>query len=156
VGGSGDSSPPRTPGHPHTFDHQTSRYLAYRTGFSARCTERQQLGKPLVSFQIGQDKLVNMLVELCSMQLYRLRLGRLIEEGKLIDTIAALAKMNNTRKGPLGDPRGTRSARWQRDPAGLPRDATRGRHRSHPHYEATETIQTLIVGRDITRVSAFA
>jgi hypothetical protein len=32
------------------------------------------------------------------MQLYCLRLGRLIEEGKLTDTIAAIAKMNNTRK----------------------------------------------------------
>jgi hypothetical protein len=39
-----------------------------------------------------------MLAEVCSMQLYCLRLGRLIEEGRLTDTIAALAKMDNTRK----------------------------------------------------------
>ena len=64
----------------------------------AYCQQRQQFGKPLVSFQIVQDKLVKMLAEVCSMQLYCLRLGRLIEEGKLTDTIAALAKMNNTRK----------------------------------------------------------
>jgi glutaryl-CoA dehydrogenase len=51
-----------------------------------------------VSFQIVQDRLVKMLAEICSMQLYCLRLGRLIEEGKLTDTIAAIAKMNNTRK----------------------------------------------------------
>ena len=57
-----------------------------------------QFGKPLVSFQIVQDRLVKMLAEVCSMQLYCLRLGRLIEEGRLTDTIAALAKMNNTRK----------------------------------------------------------
>jgi glutaryl-CoA dehydrogenase len=62
------------------------------------CAERTQFGKPLVSFQIVQDKLVKMLAEVCSMQLYCLRLGRLIEEGSLTDTIAAIAKMNNTRK----------------------------------------------------------
>ncbi len=64
----------------------------------AYCRQRQQFGKPLVSFQIVQDKLVKMLAEVCSMQLYCLRLGRLIEEGRLTDTIAAIAKMNNTRK----------------------------------------------------------
>jgi glutaryl-CoA dehydrogenase len=36
-------------------------------------------GKPLVSFQIVQDRLVKMLAEVCSMQLYCLRLVRLIE-----------------------------------------------------------------------------
>jgi alkylation response protein AidB-like acyl-CoA dehydrogenase len=44
-----------------------------------------------------QDRLVKMLA-VCSMQLYCLRLGRLMEEGQLTDTIAAIAKMNNTRK----------------------------------------------------------
>jgi len=41
-----------------------------------------------------------MLAEVCAMQLYCLRLGRLIEEGMLTltGTIAAIAKMNNTRK----------------------------------------------------------
>jgi glutaryl-CoA dehydrogenase len=63
---------------------------------SQYCAERTQFGKPLVSFQIVQDKLVKMLAEVCSMQLYCLRLGRLIEEGRLTDTIAAIAKMNNT------------------------------------------------------------
>ena len=56
------------------------------------CGERTQFGKPLVSFQIVQEKLVKMLAEVCSMQLYCLRLGRLIEEGKLTDTIAALRR----------------------------------------------------------------
>jgi glutaryl-CoA dehydrogenase len=41
--------------------------------------QRQQFGKPLVSFQIVQDRLVKMLAEVCSMQLYCLRLGRLTE-----------------------------------------------------------------------------
>jgi len=34
-----------------------------------------------------------MLAEVTAMQLYCLRLGRLMEEGHLTDTIAALAKM---------------------------------------------------------------
>ena len=62
------------------------------------CTERTQFGKPLVSFQIVQDKLVKMLADVCSMQLYCLQLGRLMEQGQLTDTIAAIAKMNNTRR----------------------------------------------------------
>jgi glutaryl-CoA dehydrogenase len=120
------------------------------------CAERTQFGKPLNSFQIVQDKLVKMLAEVCSMQLYCLRLGRLIEEGNLSDTIAAIAKMNNTRKA--------------REVAATARDLLGGngilldfhvmRHMADIEalhtYEGTETIQTLIVGRDITGVGAFA
>jgi glutaryl-CoA dehydrogenase len=120
------------------------------------CAERTQFGKPLVSFQIVQDKLVKMLAEVCSMQLYCLRLGRLIEEGRLTDTIAALAKMNNTRRA--------------REVIAVARDLLGGngvlldfhvmRHMADIEalhtYEGTETIQTLIVGRDITGVGAFA
>jgi glutaryl-CoA dehydrogenase len=120
------------------------------------CAERTQFGKPLVSFQIVQDKLVKMLAEVCSMQLYCLRLGRLIEEGRLTDTVAAIAKMNNTRKA--------------REVIAVARDLLGGngilldfhvmRHmadiESLHTYEGTETIQTLIVGRDVTGVGAFA
>jgi len=120
------------------------------------CTERQQFGKPLVSFQIVQDKLVKMLAEVCSMQLYCLRLGRLIEEGKLTDTIAALAKMNNTRKARQV----ILEARDLLGGNGILLDFHVMRHMADIEaihtYEGTETIQTLIVGRDITGVSAFA
>jgi glutaryl-CoA dehydrogenase len=119
------------------------------------CSERTQFGKPLVSFQIVQDKLVKMLAEVCSMQLYCLRLGRLIEEGSFTDTIAAIAKMNNTRKA--------------REVIAEARDLLGGngillefhvmRHMADIEalhtYEGTETIQTLLVGRDITGVGAF-
>jgi len=109
-----------------------------------------------VSFQIVQDKLVKMLAEICSMQLYCLRLGRLIEEGKLTDTIAAIAKMNNTRKA--------RQVIWAaRDLLGgngILLDFHVIRHmadiESIHTFEGTATIQTLIVGRDITGASAFA
>lgn len=60
--------------------------------------QRKQFGKPLVSFQMVQDQLVKMLAEVTAMQLYCMRVSRLDEQGKLTDTIAALAKMNNTLK----------------------------------------------------------
>ena len=121
----------------------------------AYCKQRQQFGKPLVSFQIVQEKLVNMLAEICSMQLYCLRLGRLIEEGRLTDTIAAIAKMNNTRKARQV----IAEARHLLGGNGILLDHHVMRHMADIEalhtYECTETIQTLIVGRDITGVGAF-
>jgi glutaryl-CoA dehydrogenase len=131
--------------------HATAAYEAA----VAYCRQRQQFGKPLVSFQIVQDKLVKMLAEVCSMQLYCLRLGRLIEEGKLTDTIAAIAKMNNTRKARQV----ISEARDLLGGNGILLDFHVIRHMADIEaihtYEGTETIQTLIVGRDITGASAF-
>jgi len=121
----------------------------------AYCQQRQQFGKPLSSFQIVQDRLVKMLAEVCSMQLYCLRLGRLIEEGSLTDTIAAIAKMNNTRKARQV----IFEARDLLGGNGILLDFHVMRHMADIEaihtYEGTETIQTLIVGRDITGASAF-
>jgi glutaryl-CoA dehydrogenase len=119
------------------------------------CSQRHQFGKPLVSFQLVQDKLVKMLAEVSSMQLYCLRLGRLIEEGRLTDTIAALAKMNNTRRARqvIADARDLLGGN------GILLDHHVMRHMADMEaiytYEGTETIQTLIVGKDITGVGAF-
>jgi glutaryl-CoA dehydrogenase len=120
------------------------------------CAERTKLGKPPVSFQIVQDKLVKMLAEVCSMQLYCLRLGWLIEEGSLTDTIAAIAQVNNTRKARevVADARDLLGGN------GILLDFHVIRHMADLEalhtYEGAETIQTLIVGRDITGVGAFA
>jgi glutaryl-CoA dehydrogenase len=118
--------------------------------------ERVQFGKPLVSFQIVQERLVKMLAEICGMQLYCLRLGRLIEEGRFSDTIAALAKMNNTSKARQV----IMDARDLLGGNGILLDFHVMRHLADMEaihtYEGTETIQTLIVGRDITGVGAFA
>jgi len=60
--------------------------------------QREQFGKSLAGFQIIQNRLARMLAEVTSMQLYCFRIARLAEAGHAIDTIAGLAKMNNTRK----------------------------------------------------------
>ena len=117
--------------------------------------QRTQFGKPLCSFQIVQDRLVKMLAEVTGMQLYCMQLARLEETGRLSDTIAGLAKLNNTRKA--------------RQVIAEARDLLGGngvllenhviRHMGDIEvihtYEGTETMQTLIVGRDITGVGAF-
>jgi glutaryl-CoA dehydrogenase len=127
---------------------------AYDTALSY-AKQRHQFGKALVSFQIVQERLVKMLAELTGMQLYCMQIGRLAEAGRLSPTVAGLAKMNNTRK-----------ARWIISEA---RDLLGGngillenhvmRHMADIEaihtFEGTETMQTLIVGRDITGVSAF-
>ena len=117
--------------------------------------QRKQFGRPLCSFQIVQDRLVKMLAEVTGMQLYCMQLARLEEAGRLSDTIAGLAKLNNTRKA--------------RQVIAEARDLLGGngvllenhviRHMGDIEvihtYEGTETMQTLIVGRDITGVGAF-
>ena len=132
--------------------HAVAAYDAARS----YCGQREQFGKPLVSFQIVQERLVRMLAEICGMQLYCLRLGRLIEEGRFSDTIAALAKMNNTSKSRQV----ILSARDLLGGNGILLDFHVMRHLADMEavhtYEGTETIQTLIVGRDITGVGAFA
>jgi glutaryl-CoA dehydrogenase len=120
------------------------------------CRDRRQFGKPLVSFQIVQERLVRMLAEVTSMQLFCLRVARLGEQHQLRDTIAGLAKMNNTTRA--------------RQVIAEARDLLGGngillenhviRHMADIEalhtFEGTETMQTLIVGRDITGVGAFA
>jgi glutaryl-CoA dehydrogenase len=127
---------------------------AYEAALSY-ANQRSQFGKPLASYQLVQDQLVKMLAEVTAMQLYCLRVSRLEEQGKLTDTIAALAKMNNTLKARqvIADARDLLGGN------GILLDFHVMRHladiESIYTYEGTEHIQTLIVGRDITGISAF-
>jgi glutaryl-CoA dehydrogenase len=118
--------------------------------------ERTQFGKPLCGFQIIQERLVRMLAEITSMQLYCMQLARLEESGQLTDTIAGLAKFNNTRKARevIAD------ARDMLGGNGVLLENHVIRHMGDIEvihtYEGTATMQALIVGRDITGVGAFA
>jgi glutaryl-CoA dehydrogenase len=116
---------------------------------------REQFGRPLCSFQIVQDRLVRMLAEVTAMQLYCLQIGRLAERGQLSDTIAGLAKLNNTRKARQV----CAEARDMLGGNGILLDNHVIRHMADIEaihtYEGTETMQTLIVGRDITGIGAF-
>jgi glutaryl-CoA dehydrogenase len=117
--------------------------------------QRKQFGKPLASFQIIQDKLVHMLAEVTSMQLYCMQLARLEECGRLSDTIAGLAKLHNTGKAR----KVIAEARDMLGGNGVLLENHVIRHMGDIEvihtYEGTETIQTLIVGRDITGIGAF-
>ena len=116
---------------------------------------RKQFGSELVRFQLVQERLVHMLADVTAMQLYCLRLGRLMEAGGLSDAIAALAKLNNTVKARQV----TAEARNLLGGNGLLLEYHVIRHMSDIEaiytYEGTEAIQTLLVGRDITGVGAF-
>ena len=118
--------------------------------------ERRQFGKPLASFQIVQQRLVIMLADLTAMQLYCLQLGRLAEAGKLTPTVAGLAKMHNTRKARAI----VAEARDLLGGNGILLENQVIRHMADLEaihtFEGTETIQTLIVGRDITGFGAFS
>jgi glutaryl-CoA dehydrogenase len=117
---------------------------------------RTQFGKPIAKFQMIQSMLVEMLGNVTAMQLYCIRLGRLIDEGKAEETMAALTKYYCSVKA--------------RDVCRLARDILGGngitldfhviRHLCDMEalvtYEGTAEVQSLIVGRHITGQSAFA
>ena len=116
---------------------------------------RKQFGKPLAAFQIVQQRLVHMLADLTSMQLYCIQLGRLADAGRLSPTVAGLAKMHNTRTARkiLSDARDLLGGN------GILLEHHVVRHWADIEaihtFEGTETMQTLIVGRDITGIGAF-
>ncbi len=117
--------------------------------------ERTQFGRPLASFQIVQQRLVRMLADLTGMQLYCMQIGRLADVGKLSPTIAGLAKMNNTStaRSILSEARDLLGGN------GILLEHHVVRHWADIEaihtFEGTETVQTLIVGRDVTGISAF-
>jgi glutaryl-CoA dehydrogenase len=117
--------------------------------------QREQFGKPLKGFQLIQDRLVRMLSEVTAMQLYCMQVARLEDHGRLTPTIAGLAKLHNTRKAR----KVIAEARDMMGGNGLLLENHVIRHMGDIEvihtYEGTETMQSLIVGRDITGVAAF-
>lgn len=117
--------------------------------------QREQFGHKLAEFQVIQHKLANLLADLTAMQLYCWRLGQLAEDDELEETMASLAKMHNTTKAREI----IATARDMMGGNGILLDFHVIRHfldiEAIHTYEGTETIQALLVGRDLTGESAF-
>lgn len=117
--------------------------------------ERVQYGKPIAGFQMTQEKLVDMLVEISKMQLLALRLGRLKDEGNCRYQQISLAKRNNVGEAL----KIARSARSILGAYGISLEYGIMRHMCNLEsvytYEGTHEIHTLILGRDITGSGAF-
>ena len=118
--------------------------------------QRVQFGRPIGGFQLVQRKLVWMLTEITKAQLLCLQLGRLKDQGVVRAQQISMAKMNNVA-------RALETARLARDilgAAGIVDEHPIIRHLLNLEtvntYEGTEDIHTLIVGRDITGLDAFA
>jgi len=117
---------------------------------------RVQFGRPIAGFQLVQQKLVRMLTEITKAQLLCLRLGQLKGAGRVHHTHISLAKMNNVEKAREI----ARLAREILGAAGIVDEYPVIRHMLNLEtlytYEGTHEIHTLILGRDITGLSAFA
>lgn len=116
--------------------------------------QRVQFNKPIASFQLVQQKLVHMLTEITKAQLLCLQLGRLKDAGRLRHTQVSLAKRNNVAAA-------LEIARLARDihgANGIVDEYPVIRHMLNLEsvftYEGTHDIHTLILGRDITGISA--
>jgi glutaryl-CoA dehydrogenase len=127
-------------------------------GYDAALTyasRREQFGRTLSTFQIVQHRLVQMLADVTAMQLYCLQLGRLAEIGRSDHTLAGLAKLHNTTRARTV----LAEARDLLGGNGILLENHVIRHmvdiEAVHTFEGTETIQSLIVGRDITGESAF-
>jgi len=117
--------------------------------------ERKQFGVPIASFQLVQEKLVTMLIELTKGQLICYRLGRLVDEGKATYTQISMAKKNNVSVARMC----ARTAREILGAHGISLDFSPIRHMANIEsvytYQGTDDIHTLIIGYDITGIPAF-
>jgi len=118
-------------------------------------TSRIQFGKPISSYQLTQDKLVYMLTEITKAQLLNLHLGRLKDRGEAKYTQISLAKRNNVEHA-LNI---ARVAREILGASGITSEYPVMRHMNNLEsvktYEGTHEMHTLIIGEDITGISAF-
>ncbi|MDI6779707.1 MAG: acyl-CoA dehydrogenase family protein [Bacteroidota bacterium] len=116
---------------------------------------RIQFGKPIAGFQITQEKLTHMLTEITKMQFLTLQLGRLKDKGVSRFQQVSMAKRNNVYHTlEIG-----RIAREILGANGILNEYPIMRHTANLEsvktYEGTHEMHTLIVGEDITGMSAF-
>ncbi|MEO5912409.1 MAG: acyl-CoA dehydrogenase family protein [Pelobium sp.] len=116
---------------------------------------RKQFSKPIASFQLIQNHLVEMLSNLTAMQTMVFQLSKLQDQGKLTDEHASLAKVFcslRTRDvvSKAREVMGGNGILLEYDVARFVADAE-----AIYSYEGTKEINSLIVGRAITGFSAF-
>lgn len=121
----------------------------------AYAQKRQQFGRPIASFQLVQNHLVQMLGNVTAMQTMCLRLSQLQDAGTLRDEQASLAKVFTAKRcretvalarelhGGKGILLENHVARYFADTEAI------------YSYEGTNEINTLVVGRAVTGYSAF-
>ena len=118
--------------------------------------ERKQFGKPIASFQLIQKKLAEMLTEITKAQLLCWRLGKLMDSGKAKSSHISLAKRNNVEIAL----KIARDARQIHGGMGITNDFPMMRHMMNLEsvitYEGTHDIHLLILGNEITGISAFS
>ncbi|WP_369744853.1 acyl-CoA dehydrogenase family protein [Paenarthrobacter sp. AMU7] len=116
---------------------------------------RLQFGHPLAGYQLTQEKLVNMLVEIQKGTMLALHLGRLKDTGHLRPQQISLGKLNNVREAI----KIAREARTILGGNGVTLDYSPLRHANNLEsvrtYEGTDEVHTLILGQHITGIGAF-
>lgn len=122
----------------------------------ARATTRQVFGRPIGATQLIQEKLANMLVEYEKGMLLALHLGRLKEAGRLTPTQISVGKLNSVREALAI----AREARTILGGDGITNEFPVMRHMANLEsvrtYEGTDEIHTLVLGRALTGLAAFA
>lgn len=117
--------------------------------------QRLQFGTPLAGYQLTQQKLVNMAVEINKGTLLALQLGRLKDAGTLQPHQISLGKLNNCREAIAI----CREARTILGGNGITLDYSPLRHANNLEsvrtYEGTDEVHTLILGQHITGIPAF-
>jgi len=132
---------------------------AARTCFEtalAYARTRVQFGKPIGAFQLIQEKLADMAVELAKGTLLALHIGRLKDRGLARPEHVSMGKLNNVREAL----RIARQARSILGANGITLEYPVMRHMANLEsvytYEGTNEVHTLILGRALTGLDAFA
>jgi glutaryl-CoA dehydrogenase len=126
----------------------------YQTAL-AYALERIQFDRPIGAFQLQQRKLTEMVTELTKGQLLALQVGRLKDQGSYTPAQVSMAKMNNVKIAIDI----ARTARSMLGANGIMGEYPIMRHAANLEsvytYEGTHDMHTLIVGQEVTGISAF-
>ena len=116
---------------------------------------RVQFERPIAGFQLTQQKLVDMMLEINKGTLLALHLGRMKDGGTLAPQHVSAGKLNNVREAL----RIARQARTILGANGITLEYPVMRHANNLEsvltYEGTSEIHTLILGETITGLRAF-